>query len=103
MSAERADRLAALVAEEGLDQLIVGDLVRPGDSGPDAIANARWLTGFTGTSALVVIGPGVRTFMTDFRYTERAEKQVGDAFERVTAERPADPRAREAARRAGGL
>ena len=34
MSAERADRLAALVAEEGLDQLIVGDLVRPGDSGP---------------------------------------------------------------------
>ncbi len=85
MSAERADRLAALVAEEGLDQLIVGDLVRPGDSGPDAIANARWLTGFTGTSALVVIGPEVRTFMTDFRYTERAEKQVGDAFERVTA------------------
>ena len=34
-----------------LDQLIVGDLVRPGDSGPDAIANIRWLTGFTGTSA----------------------------------------------------
>ena len=85
MSAERADRLAALVGEEGLDQLIVGDLVRPGDSGPDAIANARWLTGFTGTSALVVIGPEVRKFMTDFRYAERAEKQVGDAFERVTA------------------
>ncbi len=86
MSAERADRLAALVAEEGLDQLIVGDLVRPGDSGADAIANARWLTGFTGTSALIVIGPEVRTFVTDFRYTERAEDEVGDAFERVTAE-----------------
>ena len=48
---ERAERLAALVAERELDQLIVGDLVRPGDSGPDAIANVRWLTGFTGTSA----------------------------------------------------
>ena len=29
MSGERADRLAALVADEGLDKLIVGDLVRP--------------------------------------------------------------------------
>jgi Xaa-Pro aminopeptidase len=85
MSAERADRLAGLVAEEGLDQLIVGDLVRPGDSGPDAIANARWLTGYTGTSAIVVIGPDIRTFITDFRYTERAEAEVGDAFERITA------------------
>jgi Xaa-Pro aminopeptidase len=85
MSTERADRLAALVGEEGLDQLIVGDLVRPGDSGPDAIANARWLTGFDGSSAIVVIGPQIRTFITDFRYTDRAEAQVGDAFERVTA------------------
>jgi Xaa-Pro aminopeptidase len=85
MSAERADKLAELVASEGLDQLIVGDLVRPGDSGPDAIANARWLTGFSGSSAIVVIGPGIRTFITDFRYTERAEAEVGDAFERVTA------------------
>jgi len=85
MSAERAGKLAELVASEGLDQLIVGDLVRPGDSGPDAIANARWLTGFTGTSAVIVIGPDIRTFITDFRYTERAEAEVGDAFERVTA------------------
>jgi Xaa-Pro aminopeptidase len=85
LSVDRADRLAALVADEGLDLLIVGDLVRPGDSGPDAIANARWLTGFTGTSALVVIGPERRTFLADFRYTERAEEQVGDAFERLTA------------------
>jgi Xaa-Pro aminopeptidase len=85
MSAERADKLAELVSSEGLDQLIVGDLVRPGDSGPDAIANARWLTGFTGSSAIVVIGPAIRTFVTDFRYTERAEAEVGDAFERITA------------------
>ncbi|MGH2985337.1 MAG: M24 family metallopeptidase, partial [Solirubrobacterales bacterium] len=84
--AERADRLAELVAEGGLDQLIVGDLVRPGDSGPDAIADARWLTGFTGTSAIAIVGAETRVFITDFRYTERAEREVGDAFERVTAE-----------------
>ncbi len=85
MSAERADRLAELVAEEGLDQLIVGDLVRPGDSGPDAAANIRWLTGFTGTSGLAVIGPETRTFITDFRYVERAASEVDDAFERRIA------------------
>ena len=85
MSGERADRLAELVGAEGLDQLIVADLVRPGDSGPDGIANTRWLTGFTGTSAITIVGPEARTFITDFRYTERAEREVGDAFERVTA------------------
>jgi Xaa-Pro aminopeptidase len=84
--ASRADRLEALVAEAELDQLIVGDLVRPGDSGPDAIANVRWLTGFTGTSALAVVGPGRREFLTDFRYTERAAGEVGGEFERITVE-----------------
>ena len=66
--------------------MIVGDLVRPGDSGPDAIANVRWLTGFTGTSGLALVGPEARTMITDFRYTERAEKEVGDAFDRAIAE-----------------
>ena len=82
----RADRLEALVTEAELDQLIVGDLVRPGDSGPDAIANIRWLTGFTGTSGLAIVGPGRREFLTDFRYTERAASEVPDEFERITVE-----------------
>ena len=83
--ADRADRLAEAVAEHGLDQLIVADLVRPGDSGPDAAANTRWLTGFTGTSSMAVVGPDTRIFITDFRYAERAAKQVEPGFERVTA------------------
>jgi Xaa-Pro aminopeptidase len=83
--AERAERLAELVAEGDLDQLVVGDLVRPGDSGPDGIADSRWLTGFTGTSALAIVGPEARIFITDFRYVERAEREVGDAFEHVSA------------------
>lgn len=88
MSEARAERLAALVAEEGLDALIVGDLVNPGDSGPDAIANVRWLTGFAGTSGLAIVGPERREFLTDFRYAELAERRVGDAFERVIFDGP---------------
>jgi len=54
-----------------LDALLVTDLV-----------NVRWLTGFTGSNAAVVTGPGVRRFVTDFRYVTQAAEQVGDAFER---------------------
>ena len=83
-SDSRADRLAALAAESELDALFVGDLVRPGDSGPDAIANIRWLTGFTGTSGFALVGPERREFLTDFRYTERAREEVDPQFERIT-------------------
>jgi len=84
--APRGDRLAVLVAEAELDVLLVGDLVRPGDSGPDAMANVRWLTGFTGTSGFAVVGEGRREFVTDFRYTERARSDVSGDFERTTLE-----------------
>jgi Xaa-Pro aminopeptidase len=82
----RSERLGALVAEAELDCLFVGDLVRPGDSGPDAIANVRWLTGFTGTSGFAIVGEGRREFFTDFRYTERAKAEVSGEFDRVTLE-----------------
>ena len=87
MTEGRAVRLAGLVAESGLDQQVVGDLVRPGDSGPDAIANLRWLTGFSGTSGLAIVGAGDPVFLTDFRYVERAEREVGAEFERAPVER----------------
>jgi Xaa-Pro aminopeptidase len=83
----RAERLAALAAEHELDQLLVGDLVRLGDSGPDAIANLRWLTGFSGTSGLAIVGADDRVFLTDFRYVDRAAREVAAEFERSTAER----------------
>ncbi len=98
MSDARAERLAELVADRGLDLLLVGDLVRPGDSGRDAIANLRWLTGFSGTSGLALVGPGRRSFITDFRYTERAAREVTDDFERTIAERELLPVAAEGLR-----
>ena len=62
----RADRVEERLREEGLDALVVTHLV-----------NIRWLTGFTGTNAVAVVGAdGRRTFLTDFRYVERAEAEV---------------------------
>jgi Xaa-Pro aminopeptidase len=65
--ASRADRLAALVAERELDGFLVTDLV-----------NVGYLTGFGGTNGACICGAGQRVFLTDFRYTERAEAEVED-------------------------
>ncbi|HXR31238.1 MAG TPA: aminopeptidase P family protein [Solirubrobacterales bacterium] len=62
---ERSDRLAAVVAERELDCLLVTELV-----------NVRYLTGFGGTNGACVCGGETRVFLTDFRYTERAEAEV---------------------------
>jgi Xaa-Pro aminopeptidase len=39
--------------------------------------NIRYLTGFTGSAGLVVIGDSGCTLLTDFRYREQAESEVG--------------------------
>ena len=72
---ERADRLAALATERGLDALIVTNLV-----------NVRWLTGFTGTNGAAIAGPDQRVFLTDFRYVEQARREV-QGFDHVRAGR----------------
>jgi Xaa-Pro aminopeptidase len=95
VTAARADRLAALVAERELDQVLVGDLVRPGDSERAGSANLRYLTGFTGTSGVAVVGEATRLFVTDFRYTERAEREIPPEFDRAIAERHLLPTAAE--------
>ncbi len=82
----RLARLQELVAARELDLVVVGDLVRPGDSDRAAMANLRYLAGFGGTSGLCVVGEGSATFLTDFRYAERAEREVDPGFERKIAE-----------------
>jgi Xaa-Pro aminopeptidase len=66
VTVERADRLAKLVAEQGLERLLVTNLV-----------NVRYLTGFSGTNGACICGPGDRAFLTDFRYIERAASEIG--------------------------
>src|SRR5215210_5912196 len=74
----RAGRLAAVAGERGLDALLVTDLV-----------NLRWLTGFTGSNGLAVVGTGanegLRLFLTDFRYLTQSAEQVGDGWARDIA------------------
>jgi Xaa-Pro aminopeptidase len=70
----RCERLLAQLAAERLDALLVSDLV-----------NLRYLTGYSGSNGLAVIGAQVRTFITDFRYVEQAAAEVEESFERRRA------------------
>lgn len=68
----RGERLEAELAERELDRMLVTDLT-----------NVRYLTGFTGTNGACICGPGIRLFLTDFRYTERAAAEV-EGWEPIT-------------------
>jgi len=78
---ERVDRLVADLREPELDVLLVATPV-----------NVRYLTGFTGSNALLMIaadapaggldGPGIHRFLTDFRYASQSADQVPDMFAR---------------------
>ena len=77
MADRRPQRLAALVESAGaagVDALLITSL-----------PNIRYLTGFSGTSALVVVRPGELLFVTDFRYQTQAAKEVG-ALARIRIE-----------------
>jgi Xaa-Pro aminopeptidase len=40
------------------------------------LVNVRYLTGFSGTNGLAIVGRDTRRFLTDFRYVERARAEV---------------------------
>jgi len=61
-------RLQKIVKDENLDCLLVTE-----------ITNIRYLTGFSGTSARLLVFPGKSYFFTDFRYREQSSKQVRGA------------------------
>ncbi|MET0187505.1 MAG: aminopeptidase P family protein [Pseudonocardia sediminis] len=66
---ERRDALRTLLRADGLDALLVTDLV-----------GVRYLSGFTGSNAALVVaaaGPGGDVFCTDGRYTTQAAAEVG--------------------------
>ena len=71
---DRAERVLDALAERELDALLVTNLV-----------NLRWLTGFTGSNGLAVLGSGLRRFVTDFRYLTQADAEVGAAWEHEIA------------------
>jgi Xaa-Pro aminopeptidase len=68
---DRAERLLELLPAEGVDLLLVTSLV-----------NVRYLTGYTGSNGLALIGPDRRVFVTDFRYVEQAAVEVDPSYDR---------------------
>ncbi len=66
--AGRADAIRTRLAERDVPVLMVTDLL-----------NVRWLTGFTGSNATVVITPGALVLVTDGRYRDRAADELAAA------------------------
>ncbi|MGI9076402.1 MAG: M24 family metallopeptidase [Gemmatimonadaceae bacterium] len=77
MTDRRLSRLAALVAQMELAELD-GLLI-------SGMSNIRYLTGFSGTSALLFVTASERCMLTDFRYKTQASEEV-DGLVRVSIE-----------------
>ncbi len=71
----RAERLQDRLGEAEIDALLVTELT-----------NIRYLTGFTGSAALLLVAPSGLTFVTDGRYGQQAEDQLAAAGVRATIE-----------------
>jgi len=70
----RQEALAAALVAEGLDGLLVA-----------SPANIRYLTGFSGSAAIVAVTRGDVLLVTDFRYDEQARAEAG-AVARIEVE-----------------
>ena len=71
MNKNRLETLRSDLAKRNIESLLITDLL-----------NVRYLTGFTGTFAQVVVTPKKAVFITDSRYTDQAaEETKGFTFE----------------------
>lgn len=66
--AERQSALRAALAGEGLDGLLITHL-----------PNVRYLTGFSGSAALLLVHADSTVLVTDFRYAAQAPAEAGEA------------------------
>lgn len=73
---DRIKRLQTVLSRKKLEGLLVSN-----------ITNVRYLTGFTGSSADVLISSQKLYFITDSRYIEQAQKEVSNEFEIVKEEK----------------
>ena len=71
----RIEKLQAALGENEIDAMLVS-----------SAENRRYLSGFTGSAGYLLISEAGQILITDFRYTEQAEKQApGYRVERMTA------------------
>jgi Xaa-Pro aminopeptidase len=66
--AARSERVRACLPDAGIDALLVTRL-----------PNVTYLTAFTGSSAMVLVGPDELVFLTDGRYAEQSAEQLAAA------------------------
>jgi Xaa-Pro aminopeptidase len=69
----RRERVAARLPVLGVEALLVTRL-----------PNVRYLTGFTGSNAQLVVGETTSVFLTDGRYTEQSRREVPDLERRTS-------------------
>jgi Xaa-Pro aminopeptidase len=62
---EKLEKLRSRFAELGIDGMLITNSY-----------NRRYMTGFTGTAGVTLVGQTKAVFITDFRYVEQAAKQV---------------------------
>ncbi len=70
---DRLSRIRAAIAEEGLDGLLIS-APRQETLGH---ANRRYVSGFTGSTGVVVVTAEQAVIAADFRYVEQAERECG--------------------------
>jgi Xaa-Pro aminopeptidase len=66
----RLERLSAELKNRKLDAFVVSN-----------IHNVRYLSGFSGSTAILFVGPEGPVMITDFRYEEQSAAEVGDPIE----------------------
>jgi Xaa-Pro aminopeptidase len=66
-----ADRVSESLASHDVDAVVTFHM-----------PNVRWLSGFTGSSAATIVGPGLRIFVTDSRYLSQPAEQVDESWQR---------------------
>ncbi len=71
---DAAGKLRAYMKDKGIDGVLITSL-----------ENMRWYSGFSGDTANILVTPEKEYFITDFRYREMAEKELGDRFIYLTA------------------
>ncbi len=62
---EKVTKIREILNEQNLDALLITKPV-----------NRRYVTGFTGTAGVAIVGDSDAVFITDFRYTKQADAQV---------------------------
>ncbi len=71
----RLRRVRDRLHESRLDALLVSHL-----------PSIRWLSGFTGSSAFLLVEPGSATLVTDFRYRTQVDEELADGISVTIAE-----------------